>query len=250
MISLPHEPPLQNMSAENQKYLASAKVPNGPFDPAGAWKQTWAIFLPTANQDTIPGMLALEKKPRPDGTFDLLADWRMRQTTQGYQHMQADAHCLANDLGTPLAWQAQSRILRPSGEPIEKLTVKREGNVTGGVLELSGGRRTRRYAAQPLKAWSSNWSLLEAVQRLGGKDIKPLAFSLLEYLDARKNEQVLSSLGAQKITLGGREIGLHGYQQRGRGILPLEYWLDDQQRLVLVLGRQRCLLAIEGGAKI
>jgi hypothetical protein len=251
MISLPHEPPLQNMSSENRKFLADAKVPQGPFNPAGAWKQNWEICLSSANKS--PGTLVLEKKPRQDGTFDLLADWRVQQSMKSFQRLHAEVNCQADDLGTPMSWQAQSSILQSSGEPIDGLTIKQAVKVKDGVLELSfggAGGDVRRYADQPLKTWSSNWSLLEAVQRLGGKEIKPMSFSMLEYLDGRKNEQVLSSLGVQEITLGGRNVRLRGYQQLGRGILPMEYWLDEQQRLVLVLGRQQCLLATEEGAKI
>ena len=138
MISLPHEPPLQNLSPDNQKFLAEAKVPQGPFDPAGAWKQNWLILLSSA--DKTPGTLVLEKKPREDGTFDLLADWRVQQTAKGFQHLLADIHCLADDLATPLSWQAQSYILAPSGKIIEKLDGQTGSQGQGcGVLELTSG---------------------------------------------------------------------------------------------------------------
>ena len=242
MPSAPHEPPLQDMSADARAFLASAKVPHGPFDPDGPWKQSWAIQIFDAKPS---GKLVLTKKASARWQrFDhLLADWRVQQTTKGFQHMVADAHCLADDLGTPISWQAQSRVLEPNGEPIEDLTVKQEVQVKDGVLELFGG--VKRFSDQPLKAWSCTWSMLEAVQRLGGKAIKPMAFTLLEYMDARKNEQSLFSVGSLPLNLGGRQVTLQGYRQIGQGIMPMEYWLDEQQRVVMMLGRQRLFLAIE-----
>ena len=116
----------------------------------------------------------------------------------------------------------------------------------------SGGNK--RYVNQPLKTWSSNWSLLEA--KSSGweeREIKPLAFSImLDYLDARKNEQVLSSLDTQKITLGGREVHLRGYRSQlgGGESCPRNTGWMTSKGWSCVLGRQQCLLAVEEEAKI
>ncbi len=183
-----------------------------------------------------------KKSPRPDGSFDLHVNWHIRQTTGGFQQLLATLNCSADDLATPHSWQAQSNILDPAMKPIESLTVKKDVKVKDGVLEYSGSQR--RFADSPLKTWTSNWSLLEAIPRLAGKEISPLNFSMLDYLDEFKDEQTLSYLGTLDITLGGRAAHLQGYQQMGRGIMPIEYWLDEQNRLVILLGRERCLLAL------
>ncbi len=89
-----------------------------------------------------------------------------------------------------------------SGKPIEDLTMKEDARVNNGVIELSSGRR--RFADKPLKDWTCNWSLLEAVQRLGGQKIKPLNFTALDFLETRKDDQTLSYMGAQEVTLMDR----------------------------------------------
>ncbi len=165
---------------------------------------------------------------------------------KSFQHLQANINCTADSLATPNSWQAQSGILDDSGNPIGDLTVNKDVKVKDGVFEFSGGRR--RFADNPLKIWTSNWSLMEAIPRLGGQQTKPLNFTMLDFLDERKDEQVLSYIGTLTITLGGRAAQLQGYQLMGRGILPMEYWLDEHGRLVILLGHERCLLAIEEGS--
>ncbi len=242
MNPLPHEPPLGKLSSQARDFLATAKFPQGHFDPEGIWKQSYALWLTILPHES--GALVLEKNPNQDGTFDMHVNWKVQQSTKGFQHLQATINCSANPLATPRSWQASSNILTPAGLTIDELTDQEDVKVKDGVFEFSDGQR--RFADAPLKAWTSNWSLMAALPRLGGREIEPLTFTLLDYLDERKDEQVLSYVGTQEINLGGRTTKLSGYQLLGRGNLPMEYWLDEQKRLVLLLGRERCLVATQG----
>ena len=242
----PHEPSLQGLLESAGAFLAAATLPAGPFDPAGAWKQNYAVWMKD-RQEGWTGALALQRGPRQDGEFDLQVDWRVRQSTKVVHHVQAAVVCQADELATPRSWKSQSRILQPSGQAIDDLTVAQEAVSKDGVVELSDGRRL--FADRPLKAWTSNWSLLEAVQRIAPGRIKPLSFSMLEFLDVRKDGQCLSYLGQADVDFGARKAHLSGYQHLGAGVLPWEYWLDEHRRLVVVRSGLVGYLAVEDGPK-
>ena len=48
--------------------------------------------------------------------------------------------------------------------------------------------------------------------------------------------QMLRSGGAVTVEFAGGPVRLHGFRQIGRGVLPYEYWVDEQGRLVLAVG--------------
>ncbi len=221
--------------------METVKAPHGPFDPSGPWKQEFAIWSEKSNSRM--GWFTLQKQPAADGAFDLEADWRLNQQTKDCQHVRASVNCASNDLATPRSWHIEYMTQLLSGAPIHDLTMKEDAKVNNGVIELASGRR--RFAGKPLKDWTCNWSLIDAVQRLGGQQIKPLNFSVLDFLDTRKDDQTLSYMGTQDVILMGRPCQLQGYQLIGYGFLPWEYWLDEQHRLILARTSIYGLLAVE-----
>ena len=102
-------------------------------------------------------------------------------------------------------------------------------------------RATERTMPAPERL-TSNWSLLDALQRLAADDTQPLTFDMLEELDLLKPNQRLVRRHATEVELAGQPVRLEGFEQTGRGILPYAYWRDDQSRLLLAVGGMRACL--------
>ncbi len=133
-----------------------------------------------------------------------------------------------------MQWKIDFKVVDPQGKQVPRTAASVSGKAE--EINMSG-------------PFSSNWSLFDAVQRLPF-DCRPLEFTLMEELELPKPEQRLSPGAAVEVELGGRVVKLRSFEQIGRGILPITYWLDDNQRLLVATGGRRSyLLEAAGGGK-
>jgi hypothetical protein len=198
------------------------------FSPTGAWQATYAIFvchgyLLYGNHDL--GLLELVRTPLADGTFTLKMTQRIRLDESMLQVTEAEAHCRADALGTPLSWTLKSRFEDSDGKPIPDLAV----DETGKPSDLVAGPAT------------GDWCLFEAVQRLTPQTKVP-EFSLLEGLSVAKGGQRLSYRGEETYPIADKDQTLRRYEQIGHGVLPTNYWLDASGRLVIAVTHSRAYI--------
>lgn len=224
--------------------LERLRPPEGPFNPQGEWERRYAVCVlgperQAKGEHVQPyGKLALKRKPDGGGgcllELDLLATYR----AGSQMHTAASLTCAGNSLATPQKWNLRADFAE-NGKPTPELAVVESGVVRNSSVVLRG--KVERKMAVP-RPFTSNWSLLEAVQRLPFEGLAPLDFDLLEDLDLLKPGQRLLSVGAVTLDLAGGPLRLHGFRQTGHGILPMHYWLDDQHRLIAASGGLRGLI--------
>jgi hypothetical protein len=65
---------------------------------------------------------------------------------------------------------------------------------------------------------------------------------MLEGLSLLKKNQHLSYRGLFPTKIGAENMPLHCFVQLGNGILPCEYWPNDQHRLVVVTSRNKAYI--------
>ena len=97
-------------------------------------------------------------------------------------------------------------------------------------------QRFRTFARIPYATpLTTNWGLIDAVQRLGWRDrsTPPITFNILHNLDSLRRDQQLGFLESFEARFGEREVTLHGYYQIGEGTMPIFYWVNDDNCLVL-----------------
>ena len=115
----------------------------------------------------------------------------------------ARIRCNRDALCSPTSWELHfTNQLRQASRYV---TFSKSGAVAGGVLMKDGkpARRTKRLAA-----YTCDWSLFDAVQRLaGGKVTAALDFDLVEYLDVVRENQVLKYRGKTQIRCTGQNAG-------------------------------------------
>ncbi|MHC4591129.1 MAG: hypothetical protein ACYS8L_00355, partial [Planctomycetota bacterium] len=137
-------------------------------------------------------------------------------------------------------WKLESAAIGAEGKPHALSQMKESGALCNGAVELSvpGGTRAIKVAEN----MTSNWTLFDAAQRLGGGAPPAGEFDMLEDLRLPRVGQALRLDGAIEVHMGGEAVQLHGYRQIGEGILPIHYWLDDQERLLFALGGVRAYI--------
>src|SRR5690606_11064374 len=86
------------------------------------------------------------------------------------------------------------------------------------------------------------WGIFDALTRLPFSPGVRHTFTLFESLANTKAEHHLEFTCTQSFRLGSEEVRLHRFQQWGRGVLPTDYWVDDERRVWLRIDCNRCLI--------
>jgi len=217
------------------------------FDPKGNWTNTYRIwgchgYLHSGNHDV--GYLQIERIGQADTVEDitLKITQELMQTHGVVNEIKAEVKCLHNPIASPVSWQLNSRIIDPRGKAKDELTVEEKVTCkTGDILEVkTGGKVFERKVKSPLAA---DWGLFSLVQTLPYRqEESKREFHLLEGLSLLKENHRLSFQGVHHVKIGDKGMSLNLFEQIGRGVLPYEYWLDDQHRLLMVVTMSRVYL--------
>jgi hypothetical protein len=189
------------------------------------------------------GELLLERREADGADFTLSA--RHTRQSRGpdapdWFRVEAEIECHDDDLVSCRAWRVVEQLWRRH-EPVAQTRVERSGEVDGarGVIRRTG-RPELSFA--PGRSLTTDWALIDAVQRLGSRNEDPPVFDLLEDLDAHRPDQRLAPLPPCEVELGGESVTLHGFSRLGRGVLPWHYYLDASGRLLMALGALTALV--------
>ncbi len=245
MPPIPNAPKLNCWLPAAAEYFAPPDETQ-PFDPTAAWDHCYVVLnsglLRPGGRVQAEGFVRVSRRPKTDGPDDqfilnvkqLAAKQRFGSYSSTFQ-----IHCRGDGLSSPTAWRTTSHSLDIQNRPVPLTRIQQEGSLGDGLLTITGAKTRQTPLAG---AVSSNWSLFDAVQRLGGGPIEPMDFTLLEDLDLVKPNQRLSYWGTIDLPLGDSSIRLVGYQQIGQGILPYHYWLDTSGRLLFAYSGLRAFL--------
>ncbi|MCX7016413.1 MAG: hypothetical protein NTW86_28290 [Candidatus Sumerlaeota bacterium] len=221
--------------------------PGLKIDPNGAWDLEYEIVVDNADaagpRNMVGGTLRLRRRPEPQGfalhvvQTSLISPKYVQQTT-------AQLHCQADAAATLRSWTLDSITLDSKRQPVEGTQYEESAAMKNGRIEVEGGRTV----AQPTAATvTSNWSLLEAAQRLGAALAAPLEFDMLEDLEALRPAQRLVAAGTTALPSNGSACTLRGFLQTGQGVLPLHCWLNEQGLLLIAASGTRAFL-LKGAA--
>ena len=218
--------------------LRDVAAPAEPFDRNGAWTNSYRLWLVQRNLGG--GCLTVRREPTAGGAVRLHADLAVAEWSGYVRRTTAVLECAGDALCTPKSWRLDSQCFDIDDKPIAATKLSERGTIADGILEIRFGQRSRKEKVpQPV---TSNWSLFDAVQRLPGAKTAPLKFALLEEMDLLKADQRLEFREAKKLKLGDATLQLRGYNQIGRGVLPWQYWVDAQGRLLFAFSGVRAFI--------
>ena len=208
-----------------RQFLNKFTPPGGSFDPAGAWKQSYIIQL--------------EDYPTPSGWIEIQHSGGELHVESlvihgnGGQQTTASIQCASDPLASPRSWKLELVMRDPAGQPIAVTRVVQEASVKGDAVEMTYGGR--KHALKVPRPFTSNWSLFAAVQRLDAKQTRPTLRARRRSGSAEAEPGVVADRENKTVEAAeGKPLGLTGFQRIGEGVLPYQYWLDDQHRLLFV----------------
>jgi len=220
------------------EFLEKFTPPVGGFDPRGAWKLSYGVWL-FAGEPGAVGFLEIERQPAADGAA-LKVVTRIAHLN-GYQEQNAALECAADALSSLRSLELESVSGTPEGQPLPATRTSLRVEVRGSAVEFTRGTRRRTARAAPPVV--ASWGLLDALQRLPPDQPKTLEFTLLDDGDLLKPAQRLTYAGKTSVqAAGGAGLALHCWEQTGYGVLPTHYWADAQGRLLFAVAGQRAFL--------
>lgn len=211
--------------------LERFRPPKTRFDPAGQWKSTYGVYTLTG-QPAQAGKLHIDRATPSKSGFVLNISYE--KSLPGHrQRVKAELHCRNDELSTPLRWTFTSQTYDNAGNPLANTKLNKSAAVREDHVEITGGKYTERIAVDA--AYTVNWALFDAVQRLPRDKFKALQFAMIDHFDQLKAGQSISYCKATNVMLSEQPIRLHAYSQLGEGIVPWVYWVNDQGRLLFAV---------------
>jgi len=216
--------------------LRGFRPPAGAFDAAGSWREVFGVFTLAGRAAAARrvGELRFERRVRSDGEAVLNVAYEKR-LTGGSQKLTAALHSRAGErLATPSRWTFETRLLDAGGREIAGTRLKRSATVDDGTITVRDAVATRTL--RPAGAYTVNWSLFDAVQRLPRRPGRPIDFTLIDHFDQPKGRQTLAFRKAMDVAVaGGRTVRTFSFDLLGDGNVPWVYWVDEQGRLLFIV---------------
>ena len=213
--------------------LNDFRPPQRTFDPNGSWNNFYRVLSLAGERSGHAGDLGIRRSATRDQEAVLEINYRKFLPGGHRQLIVAKMECSIDSLATPQGWKSESEIVSPSGERLRHTRLEQRGAVKKGELEIVSGETVRRIKVPA--AYTCNWALYDAVQRLPRQDTRPLQFTLFDHFDQVKGNHTLSFRKTAVVELGGQASKLHAYEQLGEGVVPLVYWTDDRGQLLFVI---------------
>jgi len=206
------------------------------FSPAGNWMHSYRIwtchgYRESGNENA--GFLRIERIGNSGETFVLNVHQEIVQTDAITHIIDGKIKCRNNQLASPVEWRLKSEFIGADGKHISEL------------LSSDNGK-----AAEGAERTTSDFCLLEAVQRLAYDKDGSVSFDLLEGMRLSKPRHRLYYRGVYPIKMDGQVIPLHCFVQLGSGVLPYEYWLDDRHRLLAAISMNKAYILDEQAEQI
>ena len=228
IVGFPLTPDILNELGAIDKFPPTS----GDFDPKGNWQNTYRIwtchgYRESGNHNV--GFLQIKRTADTEKTFTLKAHQQVVQTDGLVNIIEATIKCRNNQLACPIRWDVLSHFIGPDNKPVPQLDKKKTG-----------------LATEAMDRTTSDWCLFEAIQRLAFDKRTSLSFDLLEGLSLSKTGHRLFYRGVYPTTF----LQLHCFVQLGSGILPYEYWLDENHRLLMAISMNKAYILDNEAEKV
>lgn len=138
-----------------------------------------------------------------------------------------------DELATPLSWECETKVAKGANEPpYLNSGHKWKGSYQDGVVEYSSGDVHMKKPV-PHENLSWKWGLINLVQKMDPKD--EFHFSALDEMDMIYAHQYTRLRKYQEIETGSGKVKFKVYDILGDGVIPTVYWVDELDRVVLII---------------
>ncbi len=225
---------------------AQTTLPSGPFNPSADYETSYDFVYcankPIFNTDErcYYGSLRFKTEFKSDAVgFSVKS---IRQTAQDFrkerQHLQAEFTTNRDELFSLKPGSEWTLSTKRGKTPVMDPTTAQyvgyaeKGRLRNGAIEKTNATgQGFRFAETGSLPVTTNWSLIAAVQLLArDRQFEFGCFQELERFFPGHQIKFYKTIEAQ---FGANTVALHGYVQKGPGILPQFYWVDDAGRLLI-----------------
>jgi hypothetical protein len=212
----------------------------GKFNPEGHYVNNLVMYKSDGKQglgwgnNRIYGHIRIERIPAEgDQSFTLKVDRSFETIIHAFYNTHAIIECANDALATPKGWQQTVRFTNGVRKPMPELDIDEKVSIEGSTLKRTVDGKTDTETIEP--NLTTEFSLFDAVQRLSFDETNVLEFNMLEDLKLNRANQRLSYRGVRTVVTQDGQVDLHLYQQTGHGVIPYEYWVGDNHRILYVV---------------
>lgn len=230
-----------------QQMEAFTEFPDTPdFEPNGDWVNFYKVWSSKGylidDDNMTNGFIRIERisGAQSDDPFQLIIDKEVVDDEGITNTIHAEIECENDQLARLREWKITSSFTENKNSLIPDCDIVETAIKKGTQLEIRRGEETLiTEVAEPLTA---DCCIFELVQRLAFQASVSVKFNLFEGLNKLKHDQSLSYRGTDTIELDNGTRLLHCFQQLGKGVLPYEYWLDKNHRLMVATTLSRAYI--------
>jgi hypothetical protein len=221
---------LRGLKGLTEQYIPP---PLGDFTPEASWNQSYVMYVLIPHGARKVGEFTLAREAKDSTGFTLNVQTRRYSVSGFSQFERAEIQCKNDALASPVSWLFDTKLAQQAGDPpYLQSGRRRSGAVRDGMLLIADKIRTYRTALEG--AYSNEWTLLEAVQRLPGEQTPSLRYTLIDEYDLLQPSHRLAYRDQVVVPVKSSSLKLHSYCDLGAGVIPTTYWVDEHHRLVFV----------------
>ena len=195
----------------------------------------WTTDGYVKNKNKFLGELSLSRTAISQDEFQLAIEQIYYNADFVNHRITSTMVCRNNPLASPVSWKltcdftdaSKSRLYDNSNFTE---TARFVGNEVNRII--SGSSFKRKVSDN----FTSDWSLLSVINRLPFDASVRYEFDMLEGLRRFRKNNILVYKGKTEF---------HHFQQIGTGILPYDYWLNDEHLLVMVITGNRAYIPMD-----
>lgn len=239
--------PLTPAMLDEMEIIPDFPPQNDQFQPEKNWVNTyrvWTCHGYRKSGNTDQGVLKIERlNSNTADTFTLKVSQQIIHDMGQVNLIHADILCKNDQIASPLEWSLESEFIGPDGNVKPELTVDEKARNRDGNIKVKSAGFT--YDRQGSEKLSGDWCLFEAIQRFDFNKKPTITFDLYEGLSLLRENHQLFYRGLYPWQQDGKEVTLHWFQQLGQGVLPYEYWLDENHRMIMAVTLSRVYILDE-----
>jgi hypothetical protein len=232
--TLPYEnvPPLFPLDTIGQG-LDRLILSSDDFDPNGEYKIRFGIYTTPNPKPGRVGEVVLSRTRTPEGNFLLTFTFK-KQHTSGMTFAGGYIRMVNDPLALPDGWvfgswlETANETILPATR-LQKQFSTVETNTEKTILRCKTTMNDDREQIEEITIdgpYALSFGLLDSVQRLPGAEMEPFSFTLIDHFDQIKPEHTLRYRGTVDVPVESETIPMTVYDQTGRGVLPLTYYVD------------------------
>ena len=223
------------------------------FDPFGENRSRFVMYKTDGKRNQgwannrLYGFLRINRSIGTESAVHLHVERSFETALHSDYTVVADIECRSDALQTLTGFRQSVQFTDHRRLHMSGLDLEESGSIANqSFVRIANGRTVR--SERRLDRLTTEWAVFDAVQRLDFTPGIVLEFDMLEDMVFYRTGQRLAYMGTETHTVSGNDLPVefHVFRQTGRGVLPYDYYLADNHRLLYVISGNLAYVADYG----